>query len=245
MANSTASYLAPINNRSMVDIVISRLTDAIINGELKPGDQIPVEPELVRTLGVGRNTVREAVRILVAYGVLEIRRAEGTYVCDGFSPKVLDPMVYGIILQKESAYSELIGLRKVVENGIMQLLLEQRMPEETWKLLYEKCDQLVAYLEADPPNIEKIADADIVFHQELARATNNVAIVTIHDTIVELTKASRLKTIEEVFSKGDRQYLIDTHIKLLEKLAGTSMEELYQAINDSYFYWRDVYKKEE
>ena len=70
MANPTASYLAPINNRSMVDIVISRLTDAIINGELKPGDQIPVEPELVRTLGVGRNTVREAVRILVAYGVL-------------------------------------------------------------------------------------------------------------------------------------------------------------------------------
>ena len=89
MANSTASYLAPINNRSMVDIVISRLTDAIINGELKPGDQIPVEPELVRTLGVGRNTVREAVRILVAYGVLEIRRAEGTYVCDGFSPKAV------------------------------------------------------------------------------------------------------------------------------------------------------------
>ena len=44
------------------------------------------------------------------------------------------------------------------------------------------------------------------------------------------------------FYKEDRQYLIDTHKNLLDKLAGTNMEELYQAINDSYFYWRGVYK---
>lgn len=47
------NYLAPIASKSMVDIVVSRLTEAIISGELKPGDQIPVESELVRKFGVG------------------------------------------------------------------------------------------------------------------------------------------------------------------------------------------------
>ena len=236
------NYLAPIASKSMVDIVVSRLTEAIISGELKPGDQIPVESELVRKFGVGRNTVREAVRILVAYGVLTIRRAEGTYVCDGFSPKVLNPMVYSIILRSGSSFNELIGLREVVENGIMQMLLEKRISEEQWKVLYQKYEKLRGYLMEDPPDFQKIADADIEFHDELARSTENAAIMIVHSNIVELTKASRLKTIETVIQKGDRQNLIDTHKNLLDKLAGTNMEELYQAINDSYFYWRGVYK---
>ena len=78
----------------------------------------------------------------------------------------------------------------------------------------------------------------------MVRATENHAIITVHNNIVELTKVSRLKTIETVIRNGERQYLIDTHKNLLDKLAGTSMEALYQAINDSYFYWRDTYKVE-
>lgn len=241
MAESKKRYLAPISNQSIVDIVIDRLTEAIINGELKPGDQIPVETELAHKFGVGRNTVREAIRILVAYGVLVIRRAEGTYVNTGFSPKVLNPMVYSIILRSNGSFHELIGLREVIENGIMQMLLEKRIPDETWKLLYQKFETLKSYLLEDTPDFQKIADADIEFHQELANATENNAICFVHNNIVELTKASRLKTIESVIQKGDRQYLIDTHRNILEKLSGTSMEELYKAINDSYFYWRDTY----
>ena len=75
----------------MVQIVIDRISGAIIDGELRPGDKIPTEPELSAMFNVGRNTVREAIRILVAYGVLEIRRAEGTFVCDGFSPQIINP----------------------------------------------------------------------------------------------------------------------------------------------------------
>ena len=181
---------------------------------------------------------------MVAYGVLVIRRAEGTYVCDGFSPKILNPMVYSIILRRGSSFNELIGLREVVENGIMQMLLEKRIPEAHWTLLYQKYDQLKAYLLEEPPDFQKIANADIEFHEELVRATENHAIITVHNNIVELTKVSRLKTIETVIRNGERQYLIDTHKNLLDKLAGTSMEALYQAINDSYFYWRDTYKVE-
>ena len=78
--------------------VINSLTDAMLNRRLRPGDKIPTETELAETLGVGRNSIREAIKILVYLGVLEIRRAEGTFVCEGFSEGMIDPMIYGIIL---------------------------------------------------------------------------------------------------------------------------------------------------
>lgn len=67
------SYLKKLNSESVVQQVINCLTDAIIHKELRPGDKIPTEMELAQTLGVGRNSIREAIKILVYLGVLEIR----------------------------------------------------------------------------------------------------------------------------------------------------------------------------
>lgn len=235
-------YFSPISAKSMAQIVIDRITGAMIEGGLKPGDKIPTETELCEMFNVGRNTVREAVRILVAYGVLEIRRADGTYVCDKVSTQIINPAVYQLILQKEGNYDELIGLRKIVENGIMQLLLEQGVPQETWDKIQKKCDSLVTELEKEDPDIRQVANADIDFHEEIAKATGNSLVLVIHDLTVQLTRQSRYQTIEKVIEKGDKRYLIDTHKNLLEKLRGNNLGELFDAINDSYFYWKDVYK---
>ena len=59
-------------NKSVVERVVDQITNAIINGELLPGDKLPTEPELCETFNVGRNSVREAIKILEAYGVVEI-----------------------------------------------------------------------------------------------------------------------------------------------------------------------------
>ena len=75
--------LKRIKSESVVQQIIDSLVEAMIRKELRPGDQIPTEMELAESLGVGRNSVREAIKILVYFGVLEIRRAEGTYVCEG------------------------------------------------------------------------------------------------------------------------------------------------------------------
>ncbi|MSA00303.1 GntR family transcriptional regulator [Lactonifactor sp. BIOML-A3] len=235
-------YLSPINTKSMVQIVIDRISGAIIDGELRPGDKIPTEPELSAMFNVGRNTVREAIRILVAYGVLEIRRAEGTFVCDGFSPQIINPAIYQIILQKENSYDELIDLRKIIENGVMHLLMEKKVSQETWNKIGCKCDLLVKELEKETPDIAKVADADIDFHEEIAKATNNSLVLVVHDVIVQLTRESRYHTIERVIAKGDKQYLIYTHKNLVEKLQGDDINALYAAINDSYFYWKDIYR---
>lgn len=82
-------------NESLVQRIINKITDSIVAGELKPGDKLPTEMELIAAFGVSRNTVREAIRTLIAYGVVEIRRPEGTFICDGFSNKMINPTSTG------------------------------------------------------------------------------------------------------------------------------------------------------
>ena len=121
--NQNISYLKKLNNESVVQRVINCLTDTMINKELRPGDKIPTELELSETLGVGRNSIREAIKILVYLGVLEIRRAEGTFVCEGFTESMIDPMIYGIILDKADSYDNLMELREMMEAGVVRLAM--------------------------------------------------------------------------------------------------------------------------
>ena len=235
-------FLAPIYSTSVVQQVIDRLSNAIIDGELKPGDKLPTEPELASLFKVGRNSIREAVRILVAYGVLEIRRPEGTYVCTDFSAKTINPMLYHIILQKENAYQDLVDLRKMIENGVMHMVLEKDITEAELNGIQLCCDKLVNRLKNTPSDTQAILEADIAFHDEIAKATRNSLIPLIHSVVVELTRDSRAQTIQEVIRKGDVQYLIDTHIRLMDVIRSRDFKNLDQVLNDSYFFWKDIYQ---
>ncbi|TVT22179.1 FadR family transcriptional regulator [Amycolatopsis acidiphila] len=72
--------LATTRRTGLVDQVIGQLRDAIAQGEWPVGQRIPTETALAETLGVGRNTVREAIRALSHSGLLEVRQGDGTYV---------------------------------------------------------------------------------------------------------------------------------------------------------------------
>lgn len=238
-------YLSPIASTSMMQQVIDRITNAIIAGELKPGDKLPTEQELVDSFGVARNTVREAIRVLVAYGVLEVRRPEGTFVCTGFSTNMINPMLYRIILQKDSASEELLGFRKVIETGVMQLVMENGLTEEESTRISAKCDHLVHLLQTDPSDTDAIHAADIAFHDEICKTTKNRLVEVVHDVIVQLSSESRRTTIRRVCELGDAQYLIDTHINLLAALKSGDSAQLGEAIRDSYFYWKDIYRQKD
>ena len=71
--------------------------------ELKVCDKVPTEIELAKSFDVRRNSVRETIKILVAFDVFEIRRPEGTFVTNEFSEKMLDPLLYGIILDESNS----------------------------------------------------------------------------------------------------------------------------------------------
>ena len=126
-------FKSPIASKSVVDRIIDEITSAIIDGSLKPGDKIPTEMELCESFQVGRNSVREAIKILEAFGVVYIKRAEGTFVSSSFNKRMLDSMLYGLILQKEST-DDIVELRRVFDIGVWFAAFEKMNDEKIEKI---------------------------------------------------------------------------------------------------------------
>ena len=144
---------------SAVQQTINYLTGAIMRREYTPGSKIPTENDLADLVGVSRNTVREAVKILVFMGVLEIRRPEGTFVCSGFSNSLIDPMLYGIILNQGDSYDGLMELREMMEVGVLRIVMMKAADEEIEKLR-EPLARLKDACMAEKPDLDTVFCAD-------------------------------------------------------------------------------------
>ena len=117
-------------------------------------------------MGVGRNSVREAIKVLEAYGVVHIKRAEGTFVSQEYDSRMIYPVLYGIILQKDST-SQIVELRKVIDVGLLQLAvdkLKSKSLEQTQMEAIEKAMEELEYQAyMEKPQARSLYEADVQF----------------------------------------------------------------------------------
>ena len=78
---SKESFGNSIDRSSVTLQLLERIKTALIRGELLPGDYLPFEAELTQTLGIGKSSVREAIKMLQAIGIVELKRGQGTMIC--------------------------------------------------------------------------------------------------------------------------------------------------------------------
>lgn len=227
-----ASYLKNLKSESVVQKVINCLTDGMVSGELKPGDKLPTEPELAATLGVARTSVREATKILTYLGVLESRRSEGTFVANGFQESMIDPMVYGIILNKGEDFDSLMELRELTEVGILRLAIKKRS-KEGLETIREKLDAFSDAVEQE--NLTAAFQADNDFHDAVSSLCQNDLVDKINRVVRVLTYAVRQKTVYTMIQTGRGQELLQAHWKIYEILYTKNMEGLEEFIHDTYF----------
>lgn len=231
----------PVNSESVVQQVINKITDAIISGELKPGDKLPPELELIDTFKVSRNSLRSAIQTLRAYGVLEVRRPEGTFVCADSSPQILNPMLYSIIMQQGNPANDIIGLRHIVDMGISRLLVSKGLSAEEQEKLEKSYADFVEVLFAKDYDVQAVAEADLQFHKLVAETTNNSLAIMLNEFILNITSESRYRTIRTVFEANDREYLSDTHRAYLDALERKPGSDLDKALEFSYYYWKNSF----
>jgi DNA-binding FadR family transcriptional regulator len=223
-----------IKNKSVVQTVVDSLTKVIIAGELKPGDKIPTEMELAEAFGVGRNSIREAIKILVYYGILEIRRAEGTFVCNGFNKVMIDPMVYGVILHQSDDYTNLMELREMMEVGVMKLAIA-KYNEEDLKKLHEKLMILKEEIAKGPSNVENAFIADNVFHDTVSEMGHNPIVDRINNVVREMTYKMRYSSLKNMIESGRGEELYKAHETIYKKILNRDTSHLNEDIQRTYF----------
>ncbi len=231
----------PLNSAtSVVERVINQITKAIISGELKPGDQIPTELALAGSLQVARNSVREAIKVLSHFGVLEIRRAEGTFVSSAFNNKMLDPMLYGLILQRDSA-KDILELREVFDIGILKVVIESRT-EQSIVVIREAYGQLERALLGDGIAPESILDRDLAFHSAINSCIHNKLITEIAGYIDRITIPSRVLTMKMILSENHQQEYLNLHLGIVQMIEKRETEQVMKVVQDHYQFWKIVQK---
>lgn len=157
----------PVESKSLAEAVAEQLMALIAKGQLKPGDRLPTEPELMGKFNVGRSTLREAVKSLVVAGLLETRRSSGTFVSESYIDFLSQRLNWDMVLTKQDL-RHIIELRCALEEQAAALAATRATAEQKDHL--EKLVAAISDLEMGP---EKAVQNDIAFHVAIAEASGN------------------------------------------------------------------------
>jgi DNA-binding FadR family transcriptional regulator len=179
----------------LVDQVIEQLRNAIRQGEWAVGERIPTEPALAASLGVGRNTVREAVRAMAHSGLLEVRQGDGTYV------RATSEVSGAIRRLCGSELREILQVRRMLEVEAARLAATERTDDELARLrdLHDQRD--TAQREA---HFDDFVRADAEFHLAVVACAHNDLLTELYRGLTEVITASVAATTTRELGAAER-----------------------------------------
>lgn len=192
----------------LTDKIADDIVRTIIGKKLKAGDKLPNEFELASELGVGRSTIREAIKILVSRRVLEIRRGSGTFVSDrsGVSD---DPLGLQFLPDTVRVASDLLELRFMLEPRLASLAAANCTPEQLDDLM-KRCDACENALLDNKDFSEEYTG----FHAAIARASGNLVVPNLAVILCEPRQ-----TLGGEPSRHAREEMARTHREVLTAIA--------------------------
>src|SRR5918912_798479 len=131
----------PVSTGRISAEIVDQIKAAIRDGRLAPGDQLPAERELTKQLGVSRVSVRDALRMLEAHGLVEVRvGARGGAFVTAPAPKLVGEGIGDMLRLADVGPADLTEARMVFELGILELACE-RATEDDLRELEDICDR--------------------------------------------------------------------------------------------------------
>jgi GntR family transcriptional repressor for pyruvate dehydrogenase complex len=170
---------------SLTDQAILKIKEMIISGELRPGDRLPPEQGLSERLGLSRSSLREAIKALTMFRVLDVRRGDGTYVTSLRPSLLTDAMAFVVDLHQDSSVLELMEVRRVLEAAAVRRAAT-RVTDDELEALW------AAIPDSDDLDPEELVEADLTFHRLLAVASGNDYLVGMLDGLSASTVRARV-----------------------------------------------------
>jgi len=161
------SLFSGIRQFKVSDEIVRYLKALIKEGKLKPGDRMPPERTLAQWLGVGRSTLREAIKTLATLGFVEIRERRGTYV-KSFGAAVIPDSFAQVMDEDRTKVRELYEIRKDLEVASAYMAAGRRTAADLIQM-----ERSLSLLEQQQERPRLGIKEDIEFHLAVARASGN------------------------------------------------------------------------
>jgi DNA-binding FadR family transcriptional regulator len=212
---------------STVDMVVEKIKTLLIEQKLNPGDMLPSENVLAESLKVSRGSVREAMKILSAFGIVEIRRGDGTYITTSINKKIFNPLLFKILVDTRD-YRELIELRAMMERGIVDLVIRNASDEDLDELgrALHRMEELSGTEKEGHAERDK---ADLEYHKTLGKLCKNSMVSNIYSFVMELFAPTINAT-----------YGLELHARLYKALKERNMDAAEKLIDEHTRVWCQV-----
>lgn len=200
--------IKPIRRMSISDQVCDQIKQLILNKDWKPGERIPSETELAEVFGVSRVSIREALLKLNAIGLLESRFSGGNYVREVGADIYVNAIIPTAYVSSNSLL-ELLEFRQVMEAKQAGLAARKAKPEDV-----ERLEAIYQGMVEAEGNLEAFSEADLEFHIELARITQNSLLMA----CMELIRDVLGKNMQRLVTKRGYERGIKDHRKIIEAI---------------------------
>lgn len=201
---------------AVTDEAIERLKGMITSGQLRPGDRLPREADLASTLGLSRNSLREAVRALSLMRILDVRQGDGTYVSSLAADSLLEALTFIVEFHHDDSVLELLEVRRVLEPAATAKAAA-RMADADFDSLAELLSRA-----DDNSGVQQLVDVDTEFHRRVALGSGNQMLASMIESVSGPTHRARVW--RGITQHGALTRTLDEHQAILNALRNRDPE---------------------
>lgn len=195
------------DSKTLAGQTAEKLLKMIKNKGLEPGDKLPTEKELCDELKVGRNTIREAMKLLASKNIITVRQGSGSFISEKCGVAD-DPFGFGMVRDREKLTKDLLQMRELIEPSIAALAAEDASEEEIAVL-----EGILMEMEAAMADREDYSSLDFMFHRKIAECTHNMVM----EKVVPIIREGVAIFAEEVDHPDYEQTLL-SHRRIFEAI---------------------------
>lgn len=217
---------------STIDMVVNNIKKLLIERKIKPGDRLPNELELSEAMGVSRGSVREAMKILSAFGIVDVKAGSGTYICEAPNDLLTDSFLFSFFISNPDV-ENLYEFRHMFEINILEIILKhyEQNTEERYAL-HENLNALKKMMN-EGCSCEQLQENDIEFHKLLGKCTKNILMERVYDFIIGFMEPS----IAITHRKQRGEFVYEVHKNILEVIDNQDYDRINEVITASVNTW--------
>ncbi len=212
----------PIRPSKLYEQIAEQIKQRILSGELRTGDRLPTENESAEQFGASRTAVREAMKTLTQQGLIETRPGRGAMVINATSQAMSHSLELLMRVEHAGGLADLMEVREMLEPEIAALAARRATQDHVTAM-----QEAVQAMDASLQDADAYIAADNQFHRALAQGTENVLVLALVDSIVDLLTEQR-KGIFKVEGGPERGQLF--HKRLLDAIRHRDPEAARQAM---------------
>jgi len=218
-------HFQPIKPKKVSVQISDQLRSSILNGDFLPGDKLPPEREMAELFGVSRPSVREALHVLEAAGLVSTYQGGGTVVMSLVDTSSANPLRELIRVEQDRAL-DVIEVRKSMESWTAFYAAQRALPGDL-RLMGEIIANMERNLHDDRPSEELDANLHVV----IARATHNVIWLHVMQNLFDAMKEFQLSVWRAVhLTRDDHLLLFEHHRNIYEAIRSGDGEAARQAM---------------